>query len=254
MTDRSALLALCHRIGDPALDLVIAAEGNISARSGAGTFTIKASGCALHTMGDDRLVEVRTGTLLALLDRPDVDDEQTAAAYRDARVDGTAPMPSVEAILHAVLYDRTEAHVVVHTHPTAVNAILCSVSAPMLVAGPLFPDQVVVLGPHQLLVPYVDPGVALARAVRDALDEFMAAHGVAPRVVYLANHGMFVLASSPDEAVHITLMAVKAARILSGAIAAGGAVRLPEAQVARIESRPDEHVRRRMLSDDREMR
>lgn len=254
MTDRSALLALCHRIGDPALDLVIAAEGNISARAIAGTFTIKASGCALHTMGDDRLVEVRTGTLLALLDHPDVDDERTAAAYRDARVDGTAPMPSVEAILHAVLYDRTDAQVIVHTHPTAVNAILCSVSAPMLVAGPLFPDQVVVLGPHQLLVPYVDPGVPLARAVRESLDDFMTTHGAAPRVVYLANHGMFVLASSPDEAVHITLMAVKAARILSGAIAAGGAVRLPQAQVTRIESRPDEHVRRRMLSDDREMR
>ena len=253
MTDRSALLALCHRIGDPALDLVIAAEGNISARSGAGTFTIKASGCSLHTMGEDRLVEVRSEVLLALLDAPEVDDERTAAAYRDARVDQSAPMPSVEAILHAVLYERTDARVIVHTHPTAVNALLCSVSAPLLVAGPLFPDQVVVLGPHQLLVPYVDPGVNLARAVGDALDAFIGFHGMPPRVVYLANHGMFVLASTPDEATHITLMAVKAARILAGAIAAGGPVLLPQAQVARIENRRDEHYRRRMLSDDREM-
>lgn len=254
MIDPDTLLALCHRIGDPALDLVIAAEGNISARGAAGTFTIKASGCSLHTMGADRLVEVRSATLLGLLDASDVTDEQIAVAYRDSRIDANAPMPSVEAILHAVLYERTSAEVVVHTHPTAVNALLCSVSAPLLVDGALFPDQVVVLGPHQLLIPYVDPGVRLARAVRDALDAFIAEHGGTPRVVYLANHGMFALASTPDEAMHITLMAVKAARILAGAIAAGGAVPLPPAQVERIESRPDEHHRRRMLADEEEMR
>lgn len=254
MIDRTDLLSLCHRIGDPALDLVIAAEGNISARSGDGAFTIKASGCSLHTMGADRLVEVRSATLLALLDSPTVTDEQTAAVYREARIDADAPMPSVEAILHAVLYEQTGAEVIVHTHPTAVNALLCSVSAPLLVQGALFPDQIVVLGPHQLLVPYVDPGVSLARAVREALDAFIAEHGQAPRVVYLANHGMFALASTPDEAVHITLMAVKAARILSGAIAAGGAVHLPDVQVARIEGRPDEHYRRQLLADQGEAR
>ena len=254
MTARSALLDLCHRVGDPALDLVIAAEGNVSARTGEGTFAIKASGCSLHTMGDDRLVEVRMDTLLALLDSDEATDEQTAAAYRQARRDEQAPMPSVEAILHAVLYADTGAQVVVHTHPTAVNALLCSVSAPLLVQVPLFPDQVVVLGPHQLLVPYVDPGVRLARTVRAELAGFIREHGAPPRVVYLANHGMFALASTPDEALAITLMAVKAARILAGALAAGGPVPMPEAQVARIESRPDEHYRRAMLADGKEMR
>lgn len=248
MTDRSALLALCHRIGDPSLDLVIAAEGNISARDDEQTFTIKASGCSLQTMGVDRLVTVRLGTLLTLLDQEAVGDEHTAAVYRESRVDPDAPMPSVEAILHAVLYERTSAQVIVHTHPTAVNSLLCSVAAPRLVEGALFPDQVVVLGPHQLLVPYADPGVTLARTVRRALDGFIAEHGQAPRVVYLANHGMFALASTPDEAVHITLMAVKAARILQGAIAAGGPVPLPLAQVDRIETRPDEHYRRAALA------
>ena len=254
MTDPAALLDLCHRVGDPALDLVIAAEGNVSARTGDGTFAIKASGCSLRTMGADRLVEVRMDTVLALLDVPDATDEQTAAAYRQARTDHRAPMPSVEAILHAVLYADTAAQVVVHTHPTAVNALLCSVSAPLLVQGALFPDQVVVLGPHQLLVPYVDPGVRLARAVRQALAVFTHDHGAPPRVVYLANHGMFALASTPDEALTVTLMAVKAARILAGAIAAGGPVPLPEAQVERIETRPDEHYRRAMLADGKETR
>ena len=33
-------------------------------------------------------------------------------------------MPSVEAILHAVLYEDTDAQVIAHTHPTAINALL----------------------------------------------------------------------------------------------------------------------------------
>jgi len=199
-------------------------------------------------MGSDRLVEVRRSTLLALLQAGQVTDEQTAAAYRGARLDPSAPMPSVEAILHAVLYERTDAQVLVHTHPTAVNAVLCSTSAPLLVHGALFPDQIVVLGAHQLLIPYADPGVTLARVVGDGVDRFIAEHGVRPRVIYLANHGMFALASTPEEAVSITLMAVKAARVLSGAIAAGGPVWLPQAQVDRIEGRPDEHYRRHQLT------
>lgn len=249
MIDRHELLELCHRAGDPALDLVISAEGNVSSRGPGDRMTIKASGCALRTMEDRHLVEVRRSTLIELLQHAEVTDAQTADAYRASRVDlGTDAMPSVEAILHAVIYEATGAEVIVHTHPAAVNALLCSASAPLLVAGALFPDQVVVLGRHQLLIPYVDPGVPLARAVDAGLRSFMAEHGREPRAIYLVNHGLFVLASTPDEAMHITGMAVKAARILAGAIAAGGPVFLSPEHVDRIEGRPDEQYRRQALA------
>lgn len=249
MTTRTELLDLCHRAGDPALDLVISAEGNVSARDGDDTLTIKASGCSLRTMEDQQLVQVKRSSLIDLLDQADVTDEQTAAAYRASRTDPTTTAtPSVEAILHAVIYEETSAEVVVHTHPTAINMLLCSESAHLLVAGALFPDQIVVLGRHQLLIPYIDPGVPLARAVRTGLREFIAEHGRAPRVIYLVNHGLFVLAANPDEAMHITGMAVKAARVLHGAITAGGPVFLAPEHLDRIEGRPDEQYRRQVLA------
>ena len=254
-TARSELLRLCNALGEPARDLVLSAEGNVSSRddnpeSGSSHMIIKASGCSLATMIDRDLLLVDRQVISPLLDQENVTADVTAAAYRTSVMGGgTSPrMPSVEAILHSVLYDETHAQVVAHTHPTAVNAILCSTSPELLVGGALFPDMIVVLGRRQLLLPYIDPGVPLARAVRDAVRGFIAEEGTEPRVIYLANHGLFVLASSPDEALQITTMVVKVARIISGSLAAGGPAFLPSHHVDRIENRPDEQYRRGLLA------
>ena len=136
---------------------------------------------------------------------------------------------------------------VVHTHPRGVNSLLCSDQADTLVGGALFPDQVVVLGRRQLLVPYVDPGLHLAQAVRHHLRDFVLENGSAPKVIYLRNHGLFALASSSAEAVRVTEMAEKVALILGGALAAGRPTFLTAEQVDRIDTRPDERLRRRVL-------
>jgi rhamnose utilization protein RhaD (predicted bifunctional aldolase and dehydrogenase) len=252
MTSREELLRLGHQIGEPAREWALMAEGNISARVDDTVMLVKASGCSMRTMVDDDLLTVDRRRVLSLLDVADVTDDVTAQAYRDCVVDSGpgGRMPSVEAILHAVIYEETDAAVVAHTHPTAVNAILCSQSAQLIVAGSLFPDQIVVLGRRQLLVPYTDPGVPLAAAVRAELRAFSAANGVAPRAVYLQNHGLFALAGSPDEALQVTSMAVKVAQILLGAITAGGPVFLSDEHVDRIDRRPDEHYRRARLAHD----
>jgi rhamnose utilization protein RhaD (predicted bifunctional aldolase and dehydrogenase) len=250
MTDREALLALCHRLGEPGRDLVLLAEGNASMRLAEERMLIKASGCSMQTMGDGDLLEVDRRSILSLLDAGATSDDQTAHAYLASVVtdEPVARMPSVEAILHAVIYDETDASVVAHTHPVAVNSILCSASPGLLVEGSMFPDQIVVLGRRQLLVPYTDPGVPLAAAVRGALRGFHAENGTAPRVIYLVNHGLFVLGSSPAECMRITDMAVKVARILLGTLAAGGPVFLTVDHVDRIDSRLDEHYRRDVLA------
>ncbi len=40
------------------------------------------------------------------------------------------------------------------------------------------------------VVPYVDPGLRLARHVRSLLRDFQTRHGTTPRVLYLRNHGL----------------------------------------------------------------
>ena len=246
---RVELRRASHQAGELSLQLALAAEGNISHRVGDDRMLVKASGCSLATLTDDDLLLVERGPLRALMTQEEATDAEVSAAYQACLVDGGNRRPSVEAVLHAVLLDLTGAACALHTHPTAVNTLLCSRSAHVLVSGAPFPDAIVMLGEHQVLVPYADPGFTLACAVRDHVRAFMDAHGEAPRVVYLANHGMFVLAGSAGELVPRTLMADKVARVLHGALLAGGVVTLSRAEASRIETRPDEHYRRRLLAE-----
>jgi rhamnose utilization protein RhaD (predicted bifunctional aldolase and dehydrogenase) len=153
--------------------------------------------------------------------------------------------PSVESLLHAVCLSEHGVEVVAHTHPVDVNAILCSTRPSLLVEGSLFPDQIVVLGREPWLIPYVDPGLQLAREVRRRLREH---RGAPPRAIYLQNHGLFALGRTARDAESITEMAVKVARILRGASEIGGARFMDEHDVLRIDTRPDEVLRRDMLS------
>ena len=254
MDDREALLTLAHHLGDPSKGLAIAAEGNVSARLGEDAMSIKASGCSMSSMSVQDFVDVRISTLTTLLASTPTDegtqDDHTRSIYEASKIKSTTRTPSVEAILHATVYESTEATVIAHTHPTAVNALGCSQQSQLLVEGMLFPDAIVLMGSRQLLIPYTDPGIPLARAVRAGVHEFSDSEGTAPRVIYLANHGLFVLATSPSEALQITEMANKNATILLGTLGAGGPNFLSPDHVRRIDSRPDELYRRGKLATD----
>lgn len=248
MAAPASLISVSRNVGEPGRNLAIAAEGNISLRADDDSMWIKASGCSLATLGDADLVRVSRAPLRDLLDRSDADDDAVAETYRTCVIEGTpGRRPSVEALLHSVLLDATDATCILHTHPIAVNRLLCSVAAEALVAGAVFPDQIVMLGQRQLLVPYVDPGLPLAREVRLQVQRFTDREGIAPSVVYLRNHGVFVMAPSPEQALAMTEMCVKVASVVEGALSVGGPVYLDADSSQRIETRPDEHYRRRML-------
>lgn len=245
--ERTVLAELSRELGDPAADYAILAEGNTSLRVDDDAFLLKASGFSLSAATAESFVEMRLRAVLELLERPAGDDEELAAALGRCRVVDEGPRPSVEAALHALGLTIGEATVVGHTHPTPVNALLCSAQAEAVVGGPLFPDQIVVCGRHPLLVPYVDPGVPLALELRARILAHIEQYGAPPKTIYLRNHGLIALGQSPAEVLQITQMATKAARILLGSFAAGGPRPLSDAAADRIERRPDEHHRQRML-------
>lgn len=241
------IVALSRLVGQSDQELVILAEGNTSLRTGVDRMLVKVTGCSLRTARADSFVEVDLTEFQQLIAGQADDDEAVAQMFARAHRWGTG-RPSVESLLHAVCLEIDAVDAVVHTHPTPINALLCSDQAGLLIDGSLFPDQVVVLGRNNLLVPYVDPGVALARHVKTALGEHRDTYGDHPKVIYLRNHGMFALGCSPDEAVQITDMAVKTARVLLGALAAGRPVFLDDRHADRIHTRPDELLRRSMLA------
>ncbi|HVX43114.1 MAG TPA: class II aldolase/adducin family protein [Mycobacteriales bacterium] len=247
------LVQLSRDLGDPAADLAILGEGNTSADLGDGSYLVKASGTSLQYAEESSFVRLDRSAVMAVIDDPQLAEDDSAgleARMQAAVTDREAPKPSIEAMLHAVTIELAGAAFTGHTHPTAITGILCSDAAELLVRGHLFPDQVIVCGPHPLLVPYVDPGLALGRILRDRLIEHIGRYAAPPKLIYLVNHGIVALGGSAAEVRQVTAMAVKAARALRIACSTGRPVVLPESSVRALDTRPDEIHRRAVLAGE----
>lgn len=241
------LVTMSNNLGDPALDYVILGEGNTSARAGADTFWVKASGTELRTIEASGFVRVRFDRVLALLEAGDLSDDAIKEGLEAAKVDpAVTARPSVETVLHALALQLEGVNFVGHTHPTAVNTVLCSQQAEEAVSGRLFPDHIVYCGPASVYISYTDPGVPLARKVRDSIDQYVDQHHEIPKVVLMQNHGLIALGRTAQQVEDITAMAVKAARVLIGAYALGGPRFLTAENADRIHTRPDELYRRKV--------
>lgn len=242
------LVTLSNNLGRPENDYVIMGEGNTSARLDDGTFWVKSSGTELRTITAEGFVRVSLERAVALATGPALADGETKEALDKARVVPNSPgRPSIETFLHAILLSLDGVRFVGHTHPVAVNSLTCSVAFPEVFKGRLFPDEIVFCGTGPLLVPYADPGMPLAGALKKALDRYMLKHGVAPRAVYMQNHGFIALGATAKQVEDTTAMAVKTARVLLATFAAGGPHYMKAKSVTRIHTRPDEHYRRQKL-------
>lgn len=242
------MLDLSHQLGREERRLAILGEGNTSARLADDTFVVKASGSNLGTLAEAGTAVCRFDKLLPLLDRKAMTDAAIDEALFAARVDANAKKPSVEAIFHAYLLTLPGVNFVGHTHPVAVNQLLCSKHARTFAKRRTFPDEIVCCGVESVFVPYTDPGLKLAQAMRAAVVAYIKRLSRPPRVILLENHGFIALGATPEAVLAATLMGVKAAEIFVGAAAAAGSPRfLTPAQVMRIAGRPDEHYRQKAL-------
>ena len=273
MSMLSDLVAMTRALGQPAMDYVIIGEGNTSMRIDDERFYVKASGHQMDGIGEDGFVALRLAPMLAMLDDPPQTlTEQKriteAAVLPPNTLGGTegglasppnssgatdgriARSPSIEVSFHAMLLTDCDVKFIGHTHPTAINQIMCSEYAADFARERRFPDEVVLCGPRSALTHYADPGLPLALIMRQRARAFMAAHGEAPKLILLENHGMIALGDSPTEILNITAMAVKAARIYLGALLTGKPTCLPEEDVWHLYRRPDEIYRRNLFVDD----
>jgi rhamnose utilization protein RhaD (predicted bifunctional aldolase and dehydrogenase) len=245
----TSLLKLAHDLGREDRGLAMLGEGNISCRLDADTFLVKASGSSMSNLEEGQLVACRFSSLLPLLKAGPLSDAEVEKILLASRVDSSQPKPSVEAVFHAYFLSLPGIDVVGHTHPVAVNSILCASEAVSrrFADERRFPDEIVCCGAKSVLVPYVDPGTILAQKISEETEKFIVAENRPPRVILLQNHGLITIGATTGSVLAATLMAEKTARIFAGATALGGATGLTAQNVARIDSRPDEHYRQRML-------
>ncbi len=237
------LIGMSQALGDPANDYVILGEGNASARADDDSFWVKASGTELVRASRDSFVRVRFTPILEAMDGATLSDTEVKQLLKTVTVEGTRA-PSIETFLHALCLQLEGIQFVGHTHPVAAVSLLCSQHSRGLFSGSLFPDQIVLLGPAFVYVPYTDPGLPLALAVRDGVRQFVGAQQRVPKVLMMENHGVFALGGTAQEVLNITQMLVKTCRVLTGTLAAGGPRFLSPEHVARIDQRPDELARR----------
>ena len=95
-------------------------------------------------------------------------------------------------------------------------------------------------------MPYADPGLPLARQVKSCLLGYLDRYGEAPKVIFLQSHGLIAVGKTATEVENITLMSVKACRILLGTMSFGGPRFLSQVETSRIYTRPDELYRRKL--------
>lgn len=249
MAASDALVSLSRHLGDPSHGLAILAEGNTSSVDGAtpGTFWVKASGRHLGSITAEQFVNVHSEPLLAAIGDGDFDDAGVKKLLQAARVDPKeSQMPSVETFMHAYLLSLPGVKWIGHTHPVSLLGLLCLPEARQLAKRRLFPDDVVCCGPESCFVPFVDPGIQLAREIKVAVERYVKTHGVPPKTIWMANHGLVALGTTPGEVLSASLMSEKAAKV-SLSVLHQDPETMSAGTIGRIAGRPDEHYRQELL-------
>jgi len=143
---------------------------------------VKGSGWDMGSIEPAGLPAVELAPLAALAAIDSLSDEDLVAAQRRMLLDPSAPNPSIEAVLHAIIPHKH----VDHTHSNAIVSLTNQPNGREIIQD-LFPDTTI--------VPYVMPGFILAKVCLEALNN----HHGSPHMI-LMNHGIFTYHDDPRKA------------------------------------------------------
>jgi rhamnose utilization protein RhaD (predicted bifunctional aldolase and dehydrogenase)/NAD(P)-dependent dehydrogenase (short-subunit alcohol dehydrogenase family) len=145
---------------------------------------VKGSGWDLETIEAAGFAPLRLEHVLRLARLERLSDAQMVQQLRVAMTNPSAPTPSVETILHALLpYPFVD-----HTHADALLAIANTAEGPQRICE-IYGDSVVV-------VPYIMPGFDLARAVAERFPKETGPNTIG---LVLLNHGIFSFGENARE-------------------------------------------------------
>ncbi|MCY6381565.1 class II aldolase/adducin family protein [Hoeflea prorocentri] len=177
-------------------DLVLHGGGNTSVKverqwpdgTRRRTLHVKGSGWDLATIEAPGLPAVDLAPLIEARYSGGMSDPQMVALLRASLLDGNAPNPSVETLLHAFIPKRF----VDHTHSLPI-LVLANQPDAEAICNALFGDEVA-------YVPYVMPGFDLSIAAADIVDKSPGCKGL-----FLKNHGLFTFSDDAEEAYRLTI-------------------------------------------------
>ena len=175
---------------------VIGGGGNTSYKEG-DRLWIKASGIPLADIDESGFVCLSRKKLDKISEAiyskdPAKREEEVKGDLLAAIIDDKNMRPSVETSLHNLFNNRF----IVHTHPTFVNALLCSVNAKQITEE-LFDKEV-------MFVEYTDPGYTLFKKTKEVLDQYIEMYDSNPLIIIMQNHGMIVCGETAGEVYELT--------------------------------------------------
>ena len=159
-------------------ELVLHGGGNTSVKTkidGEDILLVKGSGWDLVSIKAEGFAPVKLDTLLEMAKLKSLSDSDMVSGQKAAMIDKSAPNPSVEAILHALIPYKF----VDHTHADAVVTISNSETGI---------ENIKEVFPNFLIVPYVMPGFILAHTIYKMTQglDWSSIDGI-----ILHNHGIF---------------------------------------------------------------
>ncbi|MBI4404710.1 MAG: bifunctional aldolase/short-chain dehydrogenase [Deltaproteobacteria bacterium] len=172
-------------------DLVLHGGGNTSVKTQAANLFgeqqdvlyVKGSGRDLATIDESGFSPLALEPLRRLLKVSKLSDADMTDEFRKNLLNGRAPTPSVEALMHAFLPHRF----IFHTH---ADAILCITNQPDGEAR-----AKTVFGSRMIIVPYKMPGFELAKTCFDLAQEYASAEGL-----ILLKHGIVTFGENAKQA------------------------------------------------------
>ena len=146
---------------------------------------VKGSGSDMATLTVDGLTPLDLNAVRRMSEAHEMSDLVMKNALRGAMLDGDAPGPSVESMVHAAIPDVA----VLHTHADALLAISNTANGQASIES-LYGDRAIV-------IPYIRSGFRAGRAVALAISESYTSDTIA---IVLMDHGIFTFGETPRDA------------------------------------------------------
>ncbi|MFT5660612.1 MAG: rhamnose utilization protein RhaD (predicted bifunctional aldolase and dehydrogenase) [Sulfurimonas sp.] len=181
-------------------ELVLHGGGNTSVKTvvdGEDILLVKGSGWDLVSIKAEGFAPVKMKTLLEMAELKELSDSDMVSGQKAAMIDRSAPNPSVEAILHAIIPFK----VVDHTHADAIVTMSNSMTGKENIKNTF---------PNFLIVPYIMPGFILASKINEMLKDldWNTCEGI-----ILHNHGIFTFDDDAKKSYDKMIEAVSKAEI-----------------------------------------
>jgi rhamnose utilization protein RhaD (predicted bifunctional aldolase and dehydrogenase) len=179
-------------------ELVLHGGGNTSVKSkvdGEDILYVKGSGWDLVSIKEEGFAPVKLDTLIEMAKLESLSDSDMVSQQKVAMIDKSAPNPSVEAILHAIIPFKF----VDHTHADAVVTISNNKNGI---------ENIKKVFPNFLIIPYVMPGFILAKTIYDMAKgyDWASSDGI-----ILHNHGIFTFDDDAKKSYDKMIVAVSLA-------------------------------------------